>query len=278
MPKTQRTILSIQSDVVRGHVGNGAARFALQRLGIDVWALPTVLLSNHPGHAKFRGETIPAAQLRALIAGLADNGWLERCDGVISGYLGAPDQAAVIAEAVAQVKLANPRALYLCDPVFGDDAGAYARPGVAEAMARHLVPIADIVAPNRFELSSLTARVVHDAANAVVAARMLGRAEVLVTSVPMGTGTGSLVASKTDAYATSTAKLEGVPHGTGDLMSALYFAARISGAPPREALERAASATNAVIMASLDQDELSLIPAQQMLIDPTPRLVAQQVT
>jgi len=150
MPEPLR-ILSIQSEVVHGHVGNSAARFALQRLGFDVWALPTVLLSNHPGYAKFKGETTPAAQLRALIAGLAENGWLASCAGIISGYLGSPDQAAVVAEAVAQVKNANPGALYLCDPVFGDDDGAYARPGVAEAMARHLVPLADIVAPNRFD-------------------------------------------------------------------------------------------------------------------------------
>src|SRR6185436_14130055 len=169
MPEPRRAILSIQSDVVHGHVGNGAARFALQRLGIEVWALPTVLLSNHPGHPKFRGETTPPAQLRALVAGLAENGWLSRCVGIISGYLGAADQAAVVAEAVAQVKQANPSAHYLCDPVFGDDDGAYAKPGVAEAMARHLVPLADIVAPNRFELASLTARPVQSASDAVAA-------------------------------------------------------------------------------------------------------------
>lgn len=277
MPEPRRAILSIQSDVVYGHVGNGAARFALQRLGFDVWALPTVLISNHPGHRKFRGETTSAAQLRALITGIADNGWLSSCVCVLSGYLGAPDQAAVVAEAVTQVKQANPGALYLCDPVFGDDDGAYARPGVAEAMARHLVPLADIVAPNRFELASLTARSVQSAADAVAAARSLGRAEALVTSVPAGTGIASLVATKAEAYATSTAKLDGVPHGTGDLMSALYLAARISGGSPRSALESAASATNAVITASLGKDELALVSSQHLLAAPTPRLTAHPV-
>jgi pyridoxine kinase len=277
MPEPLR-ILSIQSEVVHGHVGNSAAHFALQRLGFDVWALPTVLLSNHPGYAKFKGETTPAAHLHALIAGLADNGWLNRCAGIISGYLGHPDQAIVVAEAVAQVKQANPAALYLCDPVFGDDDGAYARPGVAEAMARHLVPLADIIAPNRFELASLTARAVQTPADAVSAARSLGRSEALVTSVPTGTSLASIIVARSEAYATITPKLEGVPHGTGDLMSALYLAARLSKALPREALEHAASATNAIITASRGVDELALVPAQAQLVEPAQRLKAQPLT
>jgi pyridoxine kinase len=271
-----RAVLSIQSDVVHGHVGNGAARFALQRLGYDVWALPTVLLSNHPGHPKFRGETTPTAQLRALLAGIADNGWLKNCVAILSGYLGAPDQAVFVAEAVAQVKQANPKALYLCDPVFGDDDGAYARPGVAEAMARHLVPLADILAPNRFELASLTARSVSDAASAVTAARSLGRREVLVTSVPFGADIGSLIVTRTEAFATVTPRHSGVPHGTGDLMSALYLEARVSGGSPKNALERGASATNAIINASLGQEELALIAKQQSL-SATPDLSAREV-
>ncbi|MBI1210207.1 MAG: pyridoxal kinase [Alphaproteobacteria bacterium] len=272
MPE-RRTILSIQSDVIRGHVGNGAARFALQRLGYDVWALPTILLSNHPGHAKFRGETTPTTHLRALLEGIVDNGWLSQCAGVVSGYLGSADQAAFVANAVAQVKQANPNALYLCDPVFGDDDGAYARPGVAEAMARHLVPLADIVAPNRFELASLTARSITNAADAVAATRSLARGEVLVTSVPFGGAEiGSLVVTRTEAAATVTRRLDGVPHGTGDLLSALYLERRLSGASPREALEKAASATNAIICNSIGQDELKLVQSQQLLIDPIPRL------
>ena len=276
MPE-RRIVLSIQSDVVHGHVGNGAARFALQRLGYDVWALPTVLLSNHPGHPKFRGETTPTAQLRTLLTGLAENGWLSRCVGILSGYLGAADQAAFVADTVAQVKQANPNALYLCDPVFGDDDGAYARPGVAEAMARHLVPLADIIAPNRFELASLTARSIANASDAVAAARTLGRAEVLVTSVPFrDSDIGSLIVTRSEAAATVTPKRDGVPHGTGDLMSALYLEGRLSGVAPRAALERAASATDAIINASLGQDELALIANQQSLAA-APNLIARSI-
>ncbi len=276
MPKS--AIISIQSEVVYGHVGNSAARFALQRLGFEVWALPTTLLSNHPGHKRFRGEAVPAARLRQLVDGLAENGWLKRCAGILSGYLASPDQADVVADAVAQVKQANPAALFLCDPVFGDDDGAYAAAGVAEAMARRLVPLADIVTPNRFELASLAARSITDAATAVSAAQAIGRREVLATSVPFGPSEiGSLVVTPSVAVVTRTQKLDGVPHGTGDLMSALYLAARLDALPPRAALERAASATHAIILASIaaGSDELALIDAQDNLQNFTHQLSAE---
>jgi pyridoxine kinase len=281
MPESRRAILSIQSDVVYGHVGNGAARFALERLGFEVWALPTILLSNHPGHGKFRGDVASAQSLRALLAGLADNGWLMDCAAVLSGYLGSADQADVVAEAVAQVKRANPQALYLCDPVFGDDDGAYARPGVAEAMARRLVPLADILAPNRFELASLTARRIEDASAAAAAARMLARREVLVTSVPFGEADiGTLVVTREGVAATKAPKLANVPNGTGDLLSALYLAARLDGLPPDTALGAASSATHAVIEASVASgaNELALISAQDQLRNPLQRLALFAIT
>ena len=271
-----RAILSIQSEVVYGHVGNSVARFALQRFGFEVWALPTTLLSNHPGHGKFRGEVTPAPNLRALLAGLTENGWLKNCAAGLSGYLAHADQADVVAEAVAQVKDANPQAVFLCDPVFGDDDGAYAKPGVAEAMARRLVPLADMLAPNRFELASLTARRIENAADAVTAARSLGRPEILVTSVPFGaTEVGSLVVTRDAVVATKASRLPNAPHGTGDLLSALYLAARLNGLAPDAALGAASSATHAVIEASVASglDELALIQVQDRLLNPPLRLV-----
>ncbi len=273
-----QTILSIQSEVVRGHVGNGAARFALQRLGFDVWALPTVLLSNHPGHGKFRGEEITAARLGELIHGLAEHGWLKRCAGVISGYLGAAEQARVVVDAVRQVKSANPSALFLCDPVFGDEGGAYAGLGVAEAMARDLLPLADIATPNRFELSSLTSQRIDSPADAVRAARMLGVREVLATSVPCGQGRiGSIVVTARDAWMASADRLANVPSGTGDLLSAIYLGARVSGAAPPNALQRAASSVHAIIEASSGADELALIAHQHDLVAPVRRLSVEAV-
>lgn len=264
-------VLSIQSEVVHGHVGNGAARFALQRLGFDVWAVPTVLLSNHPGHGRFRGETIAAAQLGGLVEGLAAHGWLGRCAGVISGYLGAADQARVVADAVRRVKAANPKALYLCDPVFGDEGGAYARLGVAEAMARDLVPLADILTPNRFELSSLTSRKIESVGDAVVAARTMGKAEVVATSVPFaGERIGTVAVTVVEAWATSAPRLDDAPSGSGDLLAALYLAARLKGVAPKDALARASSSVDCILRASTAAraDEMMLVARQGDLIEP----------
>jgi len=277
MPEA-RCILSIQSEVVRGHVGNSVARFAMQRVGVDVWAVPTVLLSNHPGHGHFRGEVTPAARIDDLIAGLGAHRWLARCDGVLSGYLGAADQARAVADAVRRVKRENPRAIYLCDPVFGDDDGAYARAGVAEAMARELLPLADIVTPNRFELSSLTSKRIGDAAEAVAAARTLGVAEVVVSSIQFPAGQiGTVVVTRDGAWATSSARLDNVPHGSGDLLAALYLAARVQGEAATAALEGASSAVDFILRASAGADELLLIEHQRGLVEPAPRLVVRAV-
>jgi pyridoxine kinase len=273
-----RCVLSIQSEVVRGHVGNSGVRFALQRLGLDVWAVPTVLLSNHPGHGRFRGEATSAASIAALIDGLDAHGWLARCDGVISGYLGAADQARAVADAVRRVKAQNPRAVYLCDPVFGDDDGAYARPGVAEAMARELVPLADIVTPNRFELQSLTSKKIETAADAVAAARALGVAESVVTSVSFGLDRiGTVAVAGGGAWAVSAARIASVPNGSGDLLAALYLAARIAGRDVAAALSAACSAVDGVLRASAGADELRLVAAQAELIQPSRVLAAEAV-
>lgn len=274
----RRVVLSIQSEVVRGHVGNSAARFALQRVGVDVWAVPTVLLSNHPGHGKVRGETMAAARIDDLVAGLEAHGWLSGCDAVLSGYLGAPEQARAVADAVRRVKAANSHALYLCDPVFGDDDGAYARAGVAEAMARDLLPLADIVTPNRFELSSLTSKRIADGGDAVAAARTLSVAEVVVTSVSFPGGEiGTVAVTRAGAWATSSTRLEAVPHGSGDLLAALYLAARVQGADAAAALAQASSAVDFILRASAGRDELLLVEYQRGLQEPAPRLAVRAI-
>jgi pyridoxine kinase len=259
-------IISIQSEVVRGHVGNSAARFALQRLGLDVWSLPTVLLSHHPGHGRPEGRTTEAQELVALFDSLARRGWAGRVRGVITGYLGAAAQASAAASIVARVKALNPAALSLCDPVFGDDDGAYAKPGVAEAIARDLLPLADIAAPNRFELSSLASQRVDSPADAVRAARLLGVREVVVTSVPDGAHIANIVVTPSQAWRCSVERETHVPHGTGDLLSALYLALRVGGHAPVDALAVSVSRVQAVIRASLGRDELQLIAAQDCLV------------
>src|SRR5947207_162471 len=150
-------ILSIQSHVAYGHVGNSAAVFPLQRLGCEAWPIHTVQFSNHPGYGASRGRIFDAAMINEVIDGIAERGVLGRCDGVLSGYVGAIDIGAAILDAVARVKAANPAARYCCDPVIGDiGRGVYVRADVPEFMRECALPAADIVTPNQFELDLLS--------------------------------------------------------------------------------------------------------------------------
>jgi len=264
-------VLSIQSEVVFGHVGNAAARFALQRLGIDVLCLPSVLFSNHPGHAGRRGEATPASVLDDLLTGLEERGFLEEVDGVISGYLGSPDQAAIVKRAVLAVKRRNPGAVYMLDPVFGDDGGAYAKPGIAEAMARELLPLADIVTPNRFELASLTSRRIESAGDAAAAARLLGRPLVLATSAPAGAGEiGTMAVTAKEAWLVTTTRVESPPSGTGDLLASLFLGWRLKDTGIDVALGKSVAAVDHMIRAAKAGgfSEMPLVTEQQALSAP----------
>src|SRR5580704_775784 len=146
-------LLSIQSHVAYGHVGNSAAVFALQRLGCEVWPVHTVQFSNHPGHGAWRGRVLDPDLIREVVAGIAERGVLATCDGVLSGYVGAPQTGEAILDAVRAARSANPRAQYCCDPVIGDvGRGVYVGDAVAQFMRERAVPLADVLTPNQFEL------------------------------------------------------------------------------------------------------------------------------
>lgn len=261
-------ILSIQSEVVYGHVGNTAVRFALQRLGHAVWAVPSVLLSSHAGYAIVAGEPVSTDLMSRLIGGLEANGWLAQCDGVLSGYLGQADQADIVADAVRLVKRRNARALYCLDPVFGDDGRAYAKHGVAEAMAKTLLPLADIVTPNAFELSSLAGVPVRNAEEALEAARRLGRPLVLATSVPDGDGRiGTLAVAPDEAWFATTLRLENVPHGAGDLLAALFLVRRLGNSSIEDALVQSAGTVFHLLQANVKAgaDEMALVAGQKII-------------
>ena len=267
-------VLSFQSEVVFGHVGHGAARFALQCLGQEVWAVPTMQLSSHAGYATVAGEPVAADLMARLVGGLQANGWLSSCDAVLSGYLGHADQADVVADAVRQVKRANPHALYCLDPVFGDDGRAYAKRGVAEAMARTLLPLADIVTPNAFELSSLSSVPVRDPAEALEAARRLARPCVVATSVPDGADrVGALVLSGAEAWFASTPRLQNVPHGAGDLLAALFLGHRLQDRSLKDALSRAVVTVFQMLKESvrLGASEMPLVAKRQAIAKPSER-------
>lgn len=265
-------ILSIQSEVVFGHVGQEAARPALMALGHEVWAVPTVLLSSHAGRSSAAGEAVSAALMARLIGGLEGGGSLADCGAVLSGYLGSADQAGVVARAVQTVRRANPKALYCLDPVFGDNGRAYAKHGVAEAMARLLLPLADIVTPNAFELASLTSVPVRDPDEALAAARRLGRPLVLATSVPDGAKIGTLAVTAEEQVFVAAPALENVPHGAGDLLAALFLGRYLCGETMRGSLEGASASVYAMLAESvlLGVDEMPLVANWNWLSDPPP--------
>src|SRR5690348_11172943 len=137
-------LLSIQSHVAYGHVGNSAAVFSLQRLGIEVWPVHTVQFSNHTGYDGWRGRAFEPDLIRDLMRGLEQRSVLGGCDGVLSGYVGSAEIGAAILDAVTRVKRANPAARYCCDPVIGDvERGVFVRPGVAEFMRERALAAAD---------------------------------------------------------------------------------------------------------------------------------------
>ena len=265
-------VLSIQSEVVFGHVGNSAARFALQRLGHEAWCIPTVLLSSHAGYKGFGGEATGLPLLYKLLDALEAQGRLAACDGVISGYLGSPEQAAFVADAVRRTKTANPAVLYCLDPAFGDDGRIYARPGVPEAMAATLLPLADIVTPNAFELSVLANRAVKDAADAQAAAASLDRPTVVAKSVPLSGRLGTMVLENGESWLASTRIIANPPRGAGDLFASLFFGQRLRGHGSTGALDLAARATYQVLERSAGELEMRLIAEQAAL--PAPPLLA----
>lgn len=268
-PDRLKNVLSFQSEVVTGHVGNAAARLALQTLGHEAWGVPTIILSSHAGHQGFAGEATSPALLEKLVDALDAQGRLAQCDGVQSGYLGSAEQAAIVAAAVSRTKTVNKAALYCLDPVFGDDGKIYARPGVAEAMQAVLLPLADVVTPNSFELATLSGLPVGNPTEAIVAATALGRPIVVATSVPVAADRlGTMMLAGGEAFLATTQKITAPPRGAGDLFAALLFGHMLAGRAVAEALEYAVRGTYHVLLMSDGQPEMALVAEQSALASP----------
>jgi len=275
------TILSIQSSVAYGHVGNSAVTFPLMRMGVDVWPVITVHFSNHTGYESWRGPLLSAADLRDVVQGIDERGLLGEVDAVLSGYQGGTDIGAMILDAVALVKLRNPGAIYCCDPVLGDaDVGSYVLPGIAEFMRDQVVPAAQIITPNQFELTALTDRQVStmaDVLDAADVARALGPEVVLVTSVVRRDTPPArieMVAVDSDgAWLVSTPRLPRTFTGSGDVTAATFLAALLRLRDVPEALAHAAAVSYGLlaITADLGRSELALIDAQEEFLHPSHR-------
>jgi pyridoxine kinase len=279
-------ILSIQSQVAAGFVGNSAAVFALQRLGREVWQLPTVVLSHHPGHGGAAGGPIPVDLLRDILTGLASRGCFGRCDAVLSGYLGQAGVADIVQDAVARAKAGTPGALYVCDPVLGDDGRLYVSEAIVSRM-RELAAVADIVTPNTFELGVLSGEAFATRRGALQAMRALqakGPGMVLLTSFAgVDTPPDTLDVMALDGPAVwrvNFAQLGQRFYGAGDLFAGIFLDAFCKQRDLPSALGKACSALQAVLQqtAQAGADELSLIESQHLLQNPrvgfTPERIA----
>ncbi|MGN6128827.1 MAG: pyridoxal kinase PdxY [Nocardioidaceae bacterium] len=272
------SILSIQSLVAYGHAGNSAALFPLQRLGKVVWPVVTVHFSNHTGYGEARGPLLAAEDIAEVIRGVEDRGAFPRCEAVLSGYQGAESVAEVILDAVAKVKAANPDAIYCCDPVMGDvGRGMFVLPGIPELMRDRVVPAADVITPNHFELDFLAGTQTHTTEDLLAAAdavRATGPDTVLVTSAILDdTPEDSLdmvAVSGQGAWRVRTPRLPVNPPGGGDLTAAVFLANLLDGRDLPEVLARTASSVFAVVEATAQAGahELRIVQTQDRLADP----------
>ena len=268
------SILAMSSQVARGSVGLSAIVPALQSLGHSVIALPTVLLSNHPGHRNFAGGPIEVARLERMFDAIAANGWLADVGVILTGYLPSAEHVSFAATVVERIRRVRDDLRYICDPVLGDDPkGLYINQSAATAVRDRLLPLADIVMPNRFELAWLGGAPVADPPAAVAVARGLPSRAVIATSIPSSSeGLLTMEIDATSVHAFEVARRASVPNGTGDLLSGL-----VAGG---WGLGKAVAAVDAVIAASAGHEELqitqttagwtSVTPLQEVPVSPGP--------
>ncbi|CAB0516800.1 pyridoxamine kinase [Corynebacterium diphtheriae] len=280
-------ILSIQSHVSYGHVGNSAAVFPLQRIGHEVWPIHTVNFSNHTGYGQWGGELIPAAQVRNVIDGMEQRGAFERIDAILSGYQGGSDIADVIVDAVARIKEANPQAVYACDPVMGNaKSGCFVSDLIPPLLRDKVVPVADIITPNQFELEYLTGVPAHDTTStleAIAAAQEMGPNTVLVTSVRRpetpADAIEMIAANEQGAWLVRTPFIDFKRNGSGDVTAALFTGHYIRERNAADALARTASSVFDLIETTFTADsrELLIIESQEAIAHPRLQFEVEQI-
>jgi pyridoxine kinase len=279
------SVISIQSQVAWGHVGNSAAVFPMQMHGIDVVAVPTTLLSNRPGYPSIRGRVLDAELVADLLRGVEERGAVETCDMILSGYLGTGEISAVVADFVARAKTRNPKLTYCCDPVLGDrDRGLFVAADIPPLVRDRLCPLADIITPNHFEFEWLCGAKATTSGQLIGAAQALmasGPSTIVVTSAELkDTADGEIETVAIErssegirAWRAGTPKLPISPSGTGDLFAALFVAARVRGSNTPDALGHAVSAIFAVLerTAARGTEEMRIVESAELLVRPARR-------
>ena len=276
-------ILSVQSWVCYGHVGNASAVFPLQRLGAEVWAVNTVQFSNHTGYGDWTGDVFTGAQVGRLIDGLAARGAMARCDAVLSGYVGDHSIGDAILDAVGRAKAANPACVYLCDPVIGDDdTDIYVRPGIPEFIRDRALAAADFATPNLFELRLLTGRhcgTLEELKLAVEALHRLGPRTVLVTSVRTAEtpddSMDMLCSEGGRMHLLRTPLLPLQVNGAGDAIAALFLFHRLRLGDAAAAMAEAGSSVFGLMRRTAEAGarEILTVAAQDEFVAPTWRFL-----
>lgn len=280
-------ILSIQSSVSYGHVGNSAAVFPLQRIGVEVMPVYTVCFSNHTGYGAWRGPMLKGTDIREIVTGIEERGGLADVDAVLSGYQGGNDIGDAILDAVAKVKRHSPDAIYACDPVLGNaKSGCHVAPEVQDLIRDRVVPQADLITPNQFELGFVTGtspRDLNSTLAAVDKAFRIGPETVLVTSVELpdlGEEKLSMIAAnREEAWLITTPRLPLKRNGSGDVTAALFTAHWLRTGSLSEALERTTSSVYAMLERTLQADtrELQLIASQEAFAAPALEFSAKRI-
>jgi pyridoxine kinase len=272
-------LISIQSHVAYGHVGNSAAVFPLQRIGVEVWPIHTVQFSNSTAYNDWTGRVFEAGLIGEVMAGIEKRGVLGECDGVLSGYMGSAETGEAILAAADMVKRANPAARFCCDPVIGDvGRGVFVREGIPEFMQKKAVPAADVVTPNQFELDYLTGRESKTLAQAIAAIDVLhemGPHAIMVTSLHTEhTPKDAVDVVASDAkgrFCVRTPLLPITVNGAGDAIAALFFAHYLRSGSAGEALSNAVSALYGVLEKTVEAGsrEVLFVSAQDELVEPS---------
>ncbi|MGH1477799.1 MAG: pyridoxal kinase PdxY [Geminicoccales bacterium] len=280
-------ILSIQSAVAYGHVGNNAATLPLQRLGFDVWPVNTVQLGHHPGYGRFAGHIVEPDRVSVIIDGVLEQAPLATCAGLLVGYLGDVAIADHVIGAWQAIHTKQPGSVFLLDPVIGDDGpGVFVKEAVPAAIRDRLLPLAQIVTPNRFELAWLSGQEVNNidqARQAAVALLDLGPDLVVATGLSSPDHPdhlGILAVSRGQTWLVLTPRLSQHFSGTGDAFSALLLGHFLQAPDTKTTLERAATAIFSLveITAERGDSELSIVAAQDVMAAPTKRFPATRLT
>jgi pyridoxine kinase len=252
-------VLSIQSHVAYGYVGNRVAVFLLERLGIDVVAVNTVQFSNHTAYPDFTGDVMSPKHIQNILYGVEARGVFPRLDALLTGYLGDMQIASLILETCQKIKKENPEMIYCCDPVIGDvGKGVFVREGLGEFFKQHLVPLADILTPNVFEASHLTGMPIETLADALAACRVLrklGPQTIVLTSFhcPKEARTIEMLLHTDEGtwlISTPYFNLDYTVNGAGDATAALFLGYYLLSRQYVSALEKTAAVIHSLFEAT----------------------------